>query len=158
MRQEQVQQAGQGMEQRQKTPLRKRRIMAIIIVALLVTVAIVVAQVLSNTMIIPAIWGNIASAIVGAFGAVFAFFALIPLLFPSDERQPKPALSAAKASTSQAATMPQLPANEVSTPTITQASTSDKEEGRSDQYTVTIDCRSAKSSAYSFEKAICEEG
>jgi hypothetical protein len=92
MTQQQVQRPGtaQGQKQKHKSFSRKQRITAFIIVALIVTLVIVVAQVLSNLMLIPTIWGTIASVIVGSFGALFTLFALIPLLFPLDGPQSTP--------------------------------------------------------------------
>jgi len=90
MAQQQVQQPGTSREQKQKRNgfSRRQRLIATIIVALIVALAIATAQVLSGAKIIPDIWATVSNAIVGAFGVLFAFFALIPFLFPSDDPQP----------------------------------------------------------------------
>jgi len=89
MGQQQVQQPGTSREQKQKRKgfSRRQRLIATVIVALIVALAIATAQVLSGAKIIPDIWATISNAIVGTFGMIFAFFALIPLLFASDEPQ-----------------------------------------------------------------------
>lgn len=65
---------------------RRLRLILTIIIAIMFTVLIGIAQVLGNLQIIPAIWATISSAIVGVSGAVFAFIALLPILFPSEHQ------------------------------------------------------------------------
>jgi flagellar basal body-associated protein FliL len=93
MGQQQVQQPGTSREQKQKRKgfSRGQRLIATIIAALIVALVIATAQVLSGAKIIPDIWATISNAIVGTFGMIFTFFALIPLLFHSDDPQPVPA-------------------------------------------------------------------
>jgi len=92
MGQQQVQQPGTSREQKQKRKgfSRRQRLIATIVVALIVALAIATAQVLSGVKIFPDIWATISNAIVGTFGMIFTFFALIPLLFPSDQPLPPP--------------------------------------------------------------------
>jgi len=89
-----IQQQQQSQTQRQKPKQtrfsRKYRIITTIIMVLLVALAIATAQVLSSIQLIPAIWAIISSALVGTFGTVFTFFALIPLLFPPADPQASP--------------------------------------------------------------------
>jgi tetratricopeptide (TPR) repeat protein len=89
MGQQQAQQPGTSREQKQKRKgfSRRQRLIATIVAALIVALAIATAQVLSGAKIIPDIWVTISNAIVGTFGMIFTFFALIPLLFPSDDPQ-----------------------------------------------------------------------
>jgi tetratricopeptide (TPR) repeat protein len=90
MGQQQVQQPGTSREQKQKRKgfSRRQRLIATIIAALIVALVIATAQVLSGAKIIPDIWATISNAIIGTFGMIFAFFALIPLFFSSDDPQP----------------------------------------------------------------------
>jgi tetratricopeptide (TPR) repeat protein len=82
--QQQQESQTQGHEPKRKGFSRKQRIIATLSAALLVALAIATVQVLSNASLIPGIWAAISSAVVGVFGTVFAFLALLPLLFPPD--------------------------------------------------------------------------
>ncbi len=100
---QQVQQPGQsqGQDPKHKGFTRRQRIISTIVVALIVALAIVAAQVLNAAKVIPDIWATISNAIVGVLAVLFAFFALIPLIFPPDDLQTTPALAATQVPSSQ---------------------------------------------------------
>jgi len=109
MGQQQVQQPGTSRERKQKRRgfSRKKRLIATIIAAFIVALVIATAQVLSGAKIIPDIWATISNAIVGTFGMIFAFFALVPLLFASDDPQPTSATATLAPAPSPVAVSPQ---------------------------------------------------
>jgi tetratricopeptide (TPR) repeat protein len=109
MGQQQVQQPGTSREQKQRRKgfSRRQRLIATIVVALIVALVIATAQVLSGAKIIPDIWATISNAIVGTFGMIFAFFALIPLLFAPEDQQPASATATLAPSSSPAVASPQ---------------------------------------------------
>jgi tetratricopeptide (TPR) repeat protein len=61
---------------------RKQRIITAVIIAISATTVIAAAQVLSILCIIPDYWFTILSAVAGTLGVLFAFLALLPVLFP----------------------------------------------------------------------------
>lgn len=79
----QQQQSTQVVESKHK---KRSRIISTIIVASIVTCAIATAQILSNDNLIPSIWAIISNSVFGALGVIFAFFALIPLLFSAKDQ------------------------------------------------------------------------
>jgi hypothetical protein len=86
-----VQQSVPQKQKPKRKPISRRlRVIATIIIVLTVALAIAAAQILSSAKLIPDIWATISNAVVAVLGATFAFFALIPLLFPPDNPQPAP--------------------------------------------------------------------
>jgi tetratricopeptide (TPR) repeat protein len=69
---------------------RKQRMIAVAIAALIVTIIIATVQVLSLLSVIPAYWANILSGVATTVGVLFAFLALLPILFPEPAAAPTP--------------------------------------------------------------------
>src|SRR6266851_5709696 len=86
-----VQQSVPQKQKPKRKPISRRlRVIATIVIVLTVALAIAAAQILSSAKLIPDIWAIISNAVVTVLGATFAFFALITLLFPTDNQQPAP--------------------------------------------------------------------
>lgn len=85
--QQQIQQPNkpQGQQQKHKGFSRKQRIIATVIAAIVVAIVIITAQVLSILSLIPGVWANILTTVVGTLGVLFTFFALLPIFFPPDD-------------------------------------------------------------------------
>ncbi len=75
----------QTQQQKYKGFSRKQRFIATVIAAIVVAIVIATVQVLSILSLIPGVWANILTTVAGTFGALFAFFALLPILFPPDD-------------------------------------------------------------------------
>src|SRR5258708_4058147 len=68
---------------------RRQGIIAFVIIAFIAALALIVVQVLSspNVKVIPEIWATISNAIIVVLGALFALYALIPVIFPPKDQQ-----------------------------------------------------------------------
>jgi NB-ARC domain/WD domain, G-beta repeat len=68
---------------------RRQGVIAFVIIAFIALALIVVIQVLSspNVKVIPEIWATISTDIIGGLAALFALYALIPVIFPAKDHQ-----------------------------------------------------------------------